>query len=166
MLYTRDRTETTSQVWLGLTAGCAVCHDHKFDPLSQREFYELAAFFNNTTQAPMDGNIKDTPPIVVVPQAADATRWNEVAEEMPAAKRAGGRSAATAARPEFDAWLAHAKPEDVAAKVPTPDLELFVPLDDGGTNDSVRSARQGRTSADCRRRSNGDRVASAPTPLT
>ncbi len=67
VLYARDRTETTAQVWLGLTAGCAVCHDHKFDPLSQKEFYELAAFFNNTTQAAMDGNIKDTPPIVAVP---------------------------------------------------------------------------------------------------
>ncbi len=67
VLYARDRTETVSQVWLGLTAGCAVCHDHKFDPLTQKEFYELAAFFNNTTQAAMDGNIKDTPPIVFVP---------------------------------------------------------------------------------------------------
>ncbi len=70
VLYTRDRTETMSQVWLGMTAGCAVCHDHKFDPLTQREFYELAAFFNNTTQGAMDGNIKDTPPIVVVPTAS------------------------------------------------------------------------------------------------
>ena len=50
VLYTRDRVETTSKVWMGLTAGCAVCHDHKFDPLTQKEFYELAAFFNNTTQ--------------------------------------------------------------------------------------------------------------------
>ena len=61
VLYTRDRIETASQVWLGLTANCAACHDHKFDPLTQKEVYSLAAFFNNTTQNAMDGNIKDTP---------------------------------------------------------------------------------------------------------
>lgn len=130
VLYTRDRVETTSKVWMGLTAGCAVCHDHKFDPLSQKEFYELAAFFNNTTQTPMDGNVKDTPPIVTVPNAADAKRWDEVAKELPAAK-ALVDSRRGDARPEFDAWLAQAKPEDVAAEVPTSDLELFAPLDDG-----------------------------------
>src|SRR3954453_8688329 len=75
VLYTRDRTETVSQVWFGLTAGCAVCHDHKFDPLTQREFYSMAAFFNNTSQGAMDGNIKDTPPTLFVPGAMDRERW-------------------------------------------------------------------------------------------
>jgi hypothetical protein len=133
VLYTRDRTETTSQVWMGLTAGCAVCHDHKFDPLSQREFYEMAAFFNNTTQNPMDGNIKDTPPVVMVPQESDRQRWNELAKEVPASQQLldGRRSEA---RPAFDAWLATAKPEVVAAQAPTADLELHVPLDDGGAS--------------------------------
>ncbi len=80
VLYDRDRTETTSQVWLGLTAGCAVCHDHKFDQLSQREFYELAAFFNNTTQPAMDGNIKDTPPVATVPKPEDRARFDRAGQ--------------------------------------------------------------------------------------
>ncbi len=62
--YTVDRTETASTIWLGLTAGCAVCHDHKFDPLLQREFYSLYAFFNNANENPMDGNALLPPPIL------------------------------------------------------------------------------------------------------
>jgi hypothetical protein len=45
-----DRTETTATVWLGLTMTCARCHDHKFDPYTQREYYGLYAFFNNTSE--------------------------------------------------------------------------------------------------------------------
>ena len=76
-----------------MTAGCAVCHDHKFDPISQREFYELSAFFNNTTQPTMDGNIKDTPPTVFVPSAADQSRW-----QMLSAEQADGKEQARSAQ--------------------------------------------------------------------
>ena len=130
VLYTRDRTETTSQVWLGLTAGCAVCHDHKYDPLSQREVYELSAFFNNTTQDPMDGNIKDTPPVVPVPMQGDRPRWFELAGEIADARDAvDGRR--EAARPEFAAWLESASGEAMAASIPAEDLHLYAALIEG-----------------------------------
>jgi len=57
----KDRTSTVSTTWLGLSAGCAECHDHKFDPISQREYYSLFAFFNplmdHDVEAPLPGEL-------------------------------------------------------------------------------------------------------------
>jgi hypothetical protein len=74
-IYAKDRADTTGAVWLGLTVGCATCHDHKFDPISSKDFYSLGAFFRNTTQKVMDDNIPDTPPILIVPTPEDRDRW-------------------------------------------------------------------------------------------
>lgn len=67
--YVVDRVDTTMTTWLGLTAGCAQCHDHKYDPVSQREFYQLFAFFNNV---PEQGLIRsdNPPPLIEVPTEA------------------------------------------------------------------------------------------------
>ena len=53
--YVMDRVSTTSTAWLGLTMGCARCHDHKYDPISQREFYSMFAFFNNVPERGLNG---------------------------------------------------------------------------------------------------------------
>ena len=63
---TGDRTDTTAAVFLGLTANCASCHDHKFDPLSQREYYSLGAFFKGLADRPWDGNVRVAGPIAVI----------------------------------------------------------------------------------------------------
>jgi hypothetical protein len=70
-----DRVATTGTVWLGLTVGCAQCHDHKFDPVAQREYYELFAFFNN----------QEEPTLKVYD---DATRVPELLAEFESAKKA------------------------------------------------------------------------------
>jgi hypothetical protein len=140
VLYTRDRTETTSAVWLGLTTGCAVCHDHKFDPLSQKEFYELSAFFNNTTQAAMDGNIHDTPPILPVPRVEDRPRFAVLEREIPATK-AAAEDRRKAARPEFDAWVKSLSPETARRTAPQDTPALDMPLVEG--KDAATRIRQG-----------------------
>ena len=61
-----DRVSTTGTIFMGMTVGCAQCHDHKFDPISQKEFYQLFAFFNNLTDKPMDQNVKDPAPVLKV----------------------------------------------------------------------------------------------------
>ncbi|MDB5345938.1 MAG: Planctomycete cytochrome [Schlesneria sp.] len=130
VLYARDRTETVGQVWLGMTVGCAVCHDHKFDPFSAKDFYSLAAFFNNTTQNAMDGNIKDTPPIITVPLAADKPRFDSIGGEIAAAKQSV-ETRRQDARPVFNEWLANATSETLAATLPVEALSFHAAMNEG-----------------------------------
>src|SRR6185295_6245442 len=69
--YCADRVETTSTVWLGLTMGCARCHDHKYDPMTQKDYYSLFAFFHNVTEKGV-GDYgqpvrRNTPPFLKLP---------------------------------------------------------------------------------------------------
>ena len=60
--YVFDRTETLGTAVMGLTLMCAKCHDHKFDPISQKDYYQLSAFFNQTREIGMTGDDGDFGP--------------------------------------------------------------------------------------------------------
>lgn len=67
MEYVIDRTNTTATAFLGLTVECAQCHDHKFDPVSQQEYYQMAAFFNNVKELGMTGDDGNYGPMLAMP---------------------------------------------------------------------------------------------------
>ena len=76
--YAVDRTEALSTVWMGLTLNCCVCHSHKFDPISQKEFYSLYSYFYSMADAAMDGNALLPPPILKLPRDSDTAKIKEL----------------------------------------------------------------------------------------
>ena len=82
--YVFDRTETFSTAFLGLTVACAKCHDHKFDPISQKDYYQLSGFFNNIRELGMTGDDGDYGPLLYLPtnnQKAQLNKLNTVVEQ-------------------------------------------------------------------------------------
>lgn len=104
VIYAKDRADTTGAVFLGLTVGCATCHDHKFDPITQRDFYSMTAFFRNTTQYVMDGNISDVPPFIIVPRAEDRERYDQLRERLAKTRAALQDSSMNPGKP-FRQWV-------------------------------------------------------------
>jgi hypothetical protein len=130
--YVVDRVDTTSTVWLGLTMGCARCHDHKYDPLTQKEFYRLFAYFNNVPERGKAIKYGNSPPVVKAPTKMQAKRWVELQKEA-----ADADDRFRKARPRIDkaqaAWEAQSStlPDDSQW---TPDgQDRFEALDWDGT---------------------------------
>jgi len=123
--YVVDRVDTTASVWLGLTVGCARCHEHKYDPISHEEYYKLYAYFNNVPEYGRALKLGNSPPYVPAPtpdqkgildryaEQRDATRqaWEAIADRVAAAQRNWEPSAALLAPTDWtltdglDAWF-------------------------------------------------------------
>ena len=119
--YVVDRVSTTGTVWMGLTLGCARCHDHKFDPLSQKEFYQIYSYFNNV---PERGNLRglgskafkyfSSPPIMTAPTDENFAELAAFDEKLAEAREAFASLEADAAeaRAEWERSLRDAWPVD------------------------------------------------------
>jgi len=80
--YLVDRVNTTSTVWLGLTVGCAQCHDHKYDPITQKEFYQLYAYFHNVAETGLDGRAGNANPILKLATPEQQRRLDELSAQI------------------------------------------------------------------------------------
>jgi len=77
----RERTEAYGGAFLGLTVGCAVCHDHKYDPTTQKDFYQLSAFFNNLNEQPFNNDKSDWKPVLRVPKPQNRLSYNRILQQ-------------------------------------------------------------------------------------
>lgn len=130
--YAVDRVDTTSTIWLGLTIGCARCHDHKYDPISQRDYYRLFAFFN---QVPEKGRVwkeGNSPPYMVTPTPAQQRELQRLEEHLTAAENHWQRQTASRDRVQRE-WeqslLQDVSPTPVDGTI-TDDLIAWFPLAD------------------------------------
>ena len=86
--YAVDRVSTTGTVWMGLTLSCARCHDHKFDPITQKEFYEVLANFNNIPERGKGFNYVNSPPLVTAPTTEQQAEIDELDAKLAEARAA------------------------------------------------------------------------------
>ncbi|HEY3856559.1 MAG TPA: DUF1553 domain-containing protein [Verrucomicrobiae bacterium] len=125
-IYAKDRVDTTAAVWLGLTLGCATCHDHKFDPITTKDFYSFTAFFRNNTSAILDGPTGNDAPMIFLPAQKDILPWKKLQPEIAAAKKAIEARNVEAA-PLFTNWMDEAKANPFAKAI-SAEPSLSLPL--------------------------------------
>jgi hypothetical protein len=85
--YVADRVDTTATVWLGLTVGCARCHDHKYDPVTQKEYYGLFAYFNNVPENGKAVKYANSPPAIRAPSPAQREELESLSSALLRADR-------------------------------------------------------------------------------
>ncbi len=125
-VYAKDRVDTTTAVFLGLTAGCATCHDHKFDPITTKDFYALTAFFRNNTSPILDGPNGNNEPTLFLPTQLDVPRWVKLKQIIPQTQKAIA-DRKVKSEPQFQKWLVREKSKPTLRPVsisPTLDLPL------------------------------------------
>jgi len=85
--YVVDRVDTTCTVWLGLTMGCCKCHDHKYDPITQKDFYQVFAYFNNVPEHGKALKYGNSPPYIKAPTRQQQAQMHEMRTRLQAAEK-------------------------------------------------------------------------------
>ena len=119
--YVADRVHTTTTILMGLSMGCARCHDHKFDPLTQREYYQFFAFFNQLNEQGEAGRVGNAEPTIKAPTTEQTLRQAVLAKQFDSLDNTLKQriTSATETMPEWEPKLREAASSGGAAPVPT-----------------------------------------------
>jgi len=135
--YVVDRVDTTATVWLGLTVACARCHDHKFDPITQREFYQFYAFFNNVPEKGRAVKVGNSPPMLKSPTRDQQSQLREIQQQLAAAELAFDKLLPEIAASEKQ-WSESFAPTTPLVWAPADSLVAHYPLDDSMREEVAR----------------------------
>jgi hypothetical protein len=133
----RERTEAYGATFMGLTVGCAVCHDHKFDPTTQKDFYALSAFFNNLDEKPFNDDRPVWAPVARIPKPAEQDAYDRVLAERTGLESKLNEMRASE-RDLVQRWLASR--QDPPSPVASDKLVLRLRLDEGAGQTLKNSA--------------------------
>jgi hypothetical protein len=131
--YVVDRVDTTATVWLGLTLGCARCHDHKFDPFSQKEFYQLFAMFNNVPERGRAVRNGNSDPQIKAPTSAQQAELRDIDKQLTVARAHFDQLQPQIARSQHK-WEKTLRREVAEDWWPHDGLLLHLPLDENATD--------------------------------
>ena len=128
--YIVDRIDTTATAFMGLTMRCAQCHDHKYDPITQKDYYRFYALFHNVTEQGLDGQSGNATPFLKAPDAAQQAQL-DTADAKLAAAQAALKNRAAEAQPGLAAWVKTKYVAQDTASAVTNGLAAYYRLDEG-----------------------------------
>jgi hypothetical protein len=161
--YVVDRVDTTSTVFMGLTVACARCHNHKFDPFTQKEFYQLFAYFNNVPEHGKFRRVGNSPPYIAAPLPAQDAQLKRLDEELSAAAAAYAKLQPEVARAQRE-WERSLDKSTPIAWVPARGLVSYYPFDSDLSPQVavLQEARNGRPASGQRENPSGPAPTLAP----
>ncbi|MDG1897727.1 MAG: DUF1553 domain-containing protein [Fuerstiella sp.] len=144
--YAIDRVKTTSMVWMGLSMECAQCHNHKYDPITQEEYYSFFAYFNQAADRGRQTRNGNEAPIVDIFEGAKIAQADGLQQELNGLQpQLDARSQAS--EPQFQKWLTDASTTAGSQPLIPTDMVAYVPLDEGKgrvVTDLVGAGRKGK----------------------
>ena len=124
--YVADRTNTFGKAFLGLTMECCRCHDHKYDPISQKDYYSMFAFFNNVNEHGQSPHVSTSSPVMTLPRAEAEKKINFIKNQLSFIEKNKQKDAVLIGQ-RFEKWLAKGANNQLIS--PKKDLLIDIPFD-------------------------------------